>query len=200
MCTKTWRSSSFTDQVRPARAAHPFRGSGQGRRAVIETGRVNELQIENTGDEEVFVQQAISSRWQAGPRADRQPGAAAALRAVPIASFCVERRWSARAGEDTRNLQAPARRSRPAAPAPSAAPVPAQSEAIRPAGGPPSRSNETASRHSACGRRWPRSEDLSADSTRGCSPQSATSLQLSLENENLQQAPAITRQPSSRSG
>ena len=36
--------------------ADPAGGAGQGQVQVVETGRVNELQIENTGDEEVFIQ------------------------------------------------------------------------------------------------------------------------------------------------
>jgi hypothetical protein len=160
---------------------------------VIETGRVNELQIENTGDEEVFVQAGDIVK---GGKQDRVLTVSLVLPprsgAVPIASFCVEQgRWSARAGEDHAKFASaseavPSSRAR----AIMAAPVPAQSEAIRPAGGPPSRNNETASRQQ---RMWETvakvQSDLSAGlNARVASPQSATSLQLSLENENLQQA------------
>src|SRR5215207_8148240 len=74
----------------------------KGRVQVIETGRVNELQIENTGDEEVFVQAGDIVK---GGKQDRVLTVSLVLPprsgAVPIASFCVEQgRWSARGGED----------------------------------------------------------------------------------------------------
>lgn len=161
---------------------------------VIETGRVNELQIENTGDEEVFVQAGDIVK---GGKQDRVLTVSLVLPprsgVIPIASFCVEQgRWSARGEEDNARFASaseaiPSSRARAIMAAP---PVSAPSEAIRPAGGPPARSSETASRQQ---RMWETvakvQTDLSAQlKARVASPQSATSLQLSLENENLQQA------------
>ena len=69
---------------------------------VIETGRVNELQIENTGAEQVFIQAGDIVK---GGKQDRVLTVSFLLPAksgrVPIASFCVEQgRWSARGKED----------------------------------------------------------------------------------------------------
>ena len=74
----------------------------KGRVQVIETGRVNELQIENTGDEEVFVQVGDIVK---GGKQDRVLTVSLVLPPksgmIPIASFCVEQgRWSARGTED----------------------------------------------------------------------------------------------------
>ncbi len=69
---------------------------------VVETGRVNELQIENTGGEAVFIQAGDIVK---GGKQDRVLTVSLLLPAksgrVPIASFCVEQgRWSPRGGED----------------------------------------------------------------------------------------------------
>jgi hypothetical protein len=69
---------------------------------VTETGRVNELQIENTGAEEVFIQAGDIVK---GGKQDRVLTVSFLLPSksgrVPIASFCVEQgRWSARGKED----------------------------------------------------------------------------------------------------
>jgi hypothetical protein len=69
---------------------------------VTETGRVNELRVENTGDEEVFIQAGDIVK---GGRQDRVLVVSLLLPprsgAVPISSFCVEPgRWSARGRED----------------------------------------------------------------------------------------------------
>ena len=69
---------------------------------VIETGRVNELQIENTGSEQVFIQAGDIVK---GGKQDRVLTVSFLLPAnsgrLPIASFCVEQgRWSARGKED----------------------------------------------------------------------------------------------------
>ena len=107
----------------------------KGRVQVIETGQVNELKIENTGDEEVFVQAGDIVK---GGRQDRVLMVSLLLPphsgAVPISSFCVEAgRWSGRAGEDaTRFTSAaeamPSRKAllAMAAPPPAAEPVPVQ--------------------------------------------------------------------------
>jgi hypothetical protein len=69
---------------------------------VIETGVVSELKVENAGDEEVFIQAGDMVK---GGRQDRVLTVSLLLPPrsgeVPIASFCVEPgRWSVRAGED----------------------------------------------------------------------------------------------------
>ncbi len=73
---------------------------------VRETGQVNELQIENPGDGEVFIQ---SGDIVKGGRQDRVRSVSLLLPphsgAIPIDSFCVESgRWSARGVEDARTF------------------------------------------------------------------------------------------------
>lgn len=73
---------------------------------VRETGQVNELQVENTGEREVFIQ---SGDIVKGGQQDRVLSVSLLLPphsgAIPIASFCVESgRWSARVGEDARTF------------------------------------------------------------------------------------------------
>ena len=68
---------------------------------VLETGAVNELKIENTGSEEVFIQAGDIVK---GGRQDRVLSLSFVLPPksgeVPIAAFCVEHgRWSARGSE-----------------------------------------------------------------------------------------------------
>jgi ARG/rhodanese/phosphatase superfamily protein len=69
---------------------------------IRETGEVNELLAENTGEQEVFVQ---AGELMKGGRQDRVLGVSTLLPPhsgpMPIASLCVERgRWSARGSED----------------------------------------------------------------------------------------------------
>jgi hypothetical protein len=69
---------------------------------VREIGQVNEVQVENTGSEEIFVQ---SGDIVKGGQQDRVLSVSLLLKPhsgpVSIASFCVEQgRWSARGGED----------------------------------------------------------------------------------------------------
>jgi hypothetical protein len=69
---------------------------------VREIGQVNELQVENTGSEEIFVQ---SGNIVKGGKQDRVLSASLLLQPhsgpVSIASFCVEQgRWSERGSED----------------------------------------------------------------------------------------------------
>jgi ARG and Rhodanese-Phosphatase-superfamily-associated Protein domain len=73
---------------------------------VRETSNVNQLEIENLGDDEVFVQ---SGDIVKGGKQDRTLMVSLLLPpksgAVPIASFCVEEgRWTARGREDGRNF------------------------------------------------------------------------------------------------
>lgn len=71
---------------------------------VYETGDVNELAVENFGNEDVFIQ---SGEIVKGGQQDRVIGVDMILSAksgrVPIESFCVEHgRWSGRGGEDVK--------------------------------------------------------------------------------------------------
>jgi hypothetical protein len=77
---------------------------------VYETGNVNELAIENVGDQPVFIQ---SGDIVKGGRQDRTIGTDMIVSAhsgkVPIASFCVEHgRWTGRQGEVSANFGASA--------------------------------------------------------------------------------------------
>lgn len=80
----------------------------KGRVEVVETGQVNELKIENKGEEEIFIQAGDIVK---GGRQDRVLMMSLLLQPrsgqVPIASFCVEAgRWSARSGEDSAKFAA----------------------------------------------------------------------------------------------
>jgi hypothetical protein len=73
---------------------------------VRETGNVNQLEIENLGNEEVFIQ---SGDIVKGGQQDRTLMVSLVLPPksgrIPIASFCVEQgRWSARGREDVKNF------------------------------------------------------------------------------------------------
>ena len=167
----------------------------KGRVQVIETGRVNELQIENTGDEEVFVQVGDIVK---GGKQDRVLTVSLVLPPksgmVPIASFCVEQGAGRRAArritpssraQRTRCPRARRWRSWRRRRAPSR-------RAMRPAGGPVQRGGDTASKQQRMWESVARMQtDLSAGlNARVASPQSATSLQLSLENAKLKEAQA----------
>ena len=176
-----------------------------GRRVVKvhETGNVNELQIENLGSEEVFVQ---SGDIVKGGQQDRVLTVSLILPPnsgrIPIASFCVEQgRWTARGKEDvktfaTASAVVPSREAKLAmkAPLPAAAPPdPA------PTGGVQRGEFRTSAFASETGTRqhevWAKvrkvQEGLS--SNLGVSVNAAasqTSLQLALENEKLKDAQA----------
>ena len=73
---------------------------------VRETGQLNELKVENTGNEAVFIQ---SGDIVKGGQQDRVLSVSLLLPphsgAIPIDSFCVESgRWSARVGEDAKTF------------------------------------------------------------------------------------------------
>ncbi len=85
---------------------------------VIETGEVNELKIENTGSDEIFIQ---SGDIVKGGRQDRVLSMSFVLPPksgeVSLAAFCVEHgRWSARGARAPLPLPAPPRRCRRAKP------------------------------------------------------------------------------------
>jgi hypothetical protein len=73
---------------------------------VRELGQVNELQVENTGGEEIFIQAGDIVK---GGQQDRVLSVSLVLKPhsgpLSIASFCVEQgRWSARGGEDVKKF------------------------------------------------------------------------------------------------
>jgi hypothetical protein len=158
---------------------------------VRETGNVNQLEIENLGTEEVFVQ---SGDIVKGGKQDRVLMVSLLLPAksgsLPIASFCVEEgRWTARGGENAAQF------STAAAALPSRelklamkAPRPAQPVADPTA---PPRANSYAAETGERQREvWAgvRQTHAALAKTLGSpvrSAQSASSLQLALENEKL---------------
>jgi hypothetical protein len=171
---------------------------------VVETGRVNELQIENTGEEAVFIQAGDIVK---GGKQDRVltvslllPGKSGR---VPIASFCVEQgRWSARGKEDlakfsSANEAMPARSALLAMAAP---PVERKADPAAPAAGQHVTGAAAARReHDEVAEKQRKVWDSVASTQKKlsqgldaavASPQSTSSLQLSLENEKLKQARA----------
>jgi hypothetical protein len=166
----------------------------KGRVQVLETGQVNELKIENTGDEEVFIQ---SGDMVKGGRQDRVLMVSMVLPPrsgmIPIASFCVEPgRWSARGNEDSTKFSSaseamPSRKTLVIM----AAPTTSAADAPRPAGEPsPQHSINTASKQQQV---WDAVAKMQTNLSAGvdarvAAPQSTTSLQLSLEHEKLKAA------------
>ena len=165
---------------------------------VIETDRVNELQIENIGAEPVFIQ---SGDIVKGGKQDRVLTVSLLLvpnsGRVPIASFCVEQgRWSARGGEEAARFSS-AREAMPsmsALLAMSAPPVEAHAareglELAQPRAFNP---DEVADRQRKV---WDAVANTQRKLSSGlkasvASPRSTSSLQLSLENEQLREARA----------
>ena len=177
----------------------------KGQVQVVETGRVNELQIENTGAEQVFIQAGDIVK---GGKQDRVLTVSFLLPPksglLPIASFCVEQgRWSARGKEDQAKFSSAgeAMPSRSALLA-MAAPPPAK-EPSQPQAGAGTTSNN-ASAALRAGREhdevaskqrqvWDSVANTQKKLSQGlnapvASPQSASSLQLALENEKLKEA------------
>jgi len=161
---------------------------------VIETGRVNELEIENTGSEPVFVQAGDIVK---GGKQDRVLTVSFLLPAksgrLPIASFCVEQgRWTMRGKEDASKFSSAgeAMPSRAALLA-MAAPPPAKTGSYQPAGELPAGAELAAKQRKV----WDSVATTQNKLTGGlnapvASPLSGTSLQLSLENQKLKQARA----------
>jgi len=162
---------------------------------ILETGEVNELKIENTGTEEVFIQ---SGDIVKGGKQDRVLRMSFVLPPksgqVALAAFCVERgRWSARGDENVAGFSSSAE-AMPSREAKLAMRAPVTETASM-----PDRSASAASQRemgtvylrqrevweSVAKTQSELSESLSAAVA---SPRSATSLQLSLENEKLKQA------------
>ena len=162
---------------------------------VLETGEVNELKIENVGEEDVFIQ---SGDIVKGGKQDRVLRMSFVLPpksgAVPIAAFCVEAgRWSARGSENVAAFMSaaeamPSREAKLAMRAPRApAASPAASNAANRSGADPVHSRQQEIWASVAATQSKLSEQLE---TAVASPRSATSLQLSLENEKLKEARA----------
>jgi hypothetical protein len=166
---------------------------------VIETGRVNELQIENAGNEQVFVQAGDIVK---GGKQDRVLTVSFLLPAksgrMPIASFCVEQgRWSARGKEDLAKFSS-AHEAMPSVSAllAMAAPFPMVGDP-RPADittGSAARVTREMDEVSAKQKKvWDSVASTQNKLAGGLnasvnSPQSGSSLQLSLENEKLKEA------------
>ena len=156
---------------------------------VRETGNVNQLEVENLGTAEVFVQ---SGDIVKGGRQDRVLMVSLLIPPrsgrVPIASFCVEQgRWSARGQEDaskftTAAAAVPSREAKIAIKAP---------KLTAPSAEPNQRhAAETGERQREMWKTVTVIQDkLSRNlGARVAAPQSASSLQLSLENEKLKDA------------
>lgn len=184
----------------------------KGKAHVYETGQVNNLSVENNSEEAVFVQAGDIVK---GGQQDRVLTVSLLLQPqsgrVPIASFCVEQgRWSARGIEDVKRFSsaaealpsreaklalkqaasgdtafAPSRRSA-LLPETTTSALPNVPEQRRQAGVPPrDGQSEIWNRVQETQRKL--SNNLSA---MVASPQSATSLQLTLENQKVQEARA----------
>jgi hypothetical protein len=160
---------------------------------VRETGNVNQLEVENTGDTEVFIQ---SGDIVKGGRQDRVLTVSLIIPPhsgpMPIASFCVEQgRWSGRGKEDshrfaTASTAVPSREAKIAMKAPVAAPPTA-----------PTRSNpgymsslDVSRRQQEMWNDVAKTQDKLARAIAApvAMPESRSSLQLSLENEKLKEA------------
>jgi hypothetical protein len=165
---------------------------------VHETGNVSELQIENLGGEEVFIQAGDIVK---GGQQDRVLSVSLVLPPksgrLPIASLCVEQgRWSARGKEDAKTF-ATASASVPSREAKIAIRAPAVPAEARPAGGiaPDARWLPSAARgpESRQQQVWAKVRKVQdgLSSNLGAPVQAAasqSSLQLSLENEKLKDA------------
>lgn len=154
---------------------------------VREVGRVNELQVENTGDEDVFIQAGDIVK---GGKQDRVLSVSliipARSGAVPVPSFCVESgRWSARAGEDVRTFSS----ANAALPSRTAKIEMAGSVATAPDRAPPA---AVAARQQEIWRGVAQTTARLSSSLGApvAAPQSQTSLQLALENSRLDGAVA----------
>lgn len=185
---------------------------------VYETGHVNELSVENTGSEAVFIQAGDIVK---GGQQDRVLTISLLLQPksgkVPIASFCVEQgRWTARGLEDVKRFASsaealPSREAKLAlkqaaagatAPAPVAALEPSSPRTVQrelsagiTAALPEQRRYLGSPARDGQSEIWSRVAETQrklSDSVAAAvaSPQSATSLQLTLENQKVQEARA----------
>jgi hypothetical protein len=168
---------------------------------VHETGSVNELQIENLGTDEVFVQ---SGSIVKGGQQDRVLSVSLMLPPksgrVQIASFCVEQgRWSARGKEDvktfaTASAVVPSREAKLAMKAPAQAVVP-DANPVTGVGQPRTKAypgSDTSSRQQEVWKTVRSVQDKLSTNLAApvAAPASQSSLQLALENEKLKDAQA----------
>jgi hypothetical protein len=167
---------------------------------VVETGRVNELHIENTGADAVFIQAGDIVK---GGKQDRVLTVSLLLPAksgrIPIASFCVEQgRWSARGREDQFKFSS-AHEAMPSKSALLAMVAPPETMAVArpaeniPANAPVARpDDDTAAKQRKVWNEVAATQQKLASGLHAtiAAPQSATSLQLALENDKLQEARA----------
>ena len=161
---------------------------------VLETGTVNELKIENTGSEDVFIQAGDIVK---GGRQDRVLSMSFVLPPksgeVPIAAFCVEHgRWSARGAESTTAF-ASASEAMPSMKAKRAMAEPAPEFTELLLGGDPEGKNYLRSARQS--RVWDSVAETQSQLTASlnapvAADASASSLQLSLENEKLKETQA----------
>ena len=165
---------------------------------VRETGNVNQLEIENSGSEPVFIQAGDIVK---GGQQDRTLMVSLLLPPksgrIPIASFCVEQgRWSARGKEDVKTFASssghvPSRDMKIAMQAPPKATDPATNAAASPSqrGGyaAPRAGDETSRKQRAVWDGVSRLQKNLADKVGApvAAPESASSLQLALENKKL---------------
>lgn len=164
-----------------------------GRVKVIETGEVNELKIENTGADAVFIQ---SGDIVKGGKQDRALTTSLVLPPhsgeVSLAAFCVEHgRWSSRGAEEVSTF-ASAAEAMPSREAKLAmkAPLAATSSLVEP------RQYSGDQVHARQAEVWDSVAKLQSKLSGGinadvASPVSATSLQLALENDKLKELRSV---------
>ena len=148
---------------------------------VSETGQVNELKVENIGDEAIFIQ---SGDIVKGGQQDRVLSVSLLLRPhsgpIPIASFCVESgRWSARGREDVKTYSS------------ANAAVPSRTAKLEMAGAvAPKPDGAAAGLGTHQQEIWKSVAEVQGKLARSlgrsvAAPKSQSSLQLALENDNL---------------
>jgi hypothetical protein len=159
---------------------------------VRETGNVNQLEVENTGQDEVFIQ---SGDIVKGGKQDRTLMVSLVLPPksgrIPIASFCVEQgRWSARDREDPSKFSSatasiPSRKMKLALQAPMKAPEPTAPGNARPSA--PNPAYEVGARQQRVWDGVREAQQALAGSLKADvrSAKSASSLQLALESDKL---------------
>lgn len=165
-------------------------GMAKGTVRVVETGSVNELLIENTGDEDVYVQ---SGDMVKGGRQDRVLTVSFVLPRksgeMPVAAYCVEHgRWSQRGAEEVTtfagsNNALPSREAKLAMKAPLLADAPAG------ASGQAISYSETGERQRAVWNEVAKTQEKLSGGVNApvAAAASATSLELSLENDKLKE-------------
>jgi hypothetical protein len=171
-------------------------GMAKGTVRVAETGSVNELRIENTGDEDVYVQ---SGDMVKGGRQDRVLTVSFVLPRksgeVPVAAYCVEHgRWSQRGAEEVTTFAGsynalPSREAKLAMKAPLPADVPLVADAPAGATRQTLSYSETGERQRAVWNEVAKTQEKLSGGLNAsvAAPASATSLELSLENDKLKE-------------